>query len=141
MGHTFLAGVLAGTISLASQSNAPAPAGANVLATVRVGTAVTAGGTLLPAGTYELRLTGEHPDPLAGQPQNAQEWIEFVSGGKVVAREAAEILHDDDAAQGGESSRRVQPGTRVETLKGGEFVRISVQRDNERYLLYLPVQK
>lgn len=117
-----------------------ANADANVLDTVRIGVAVAAGGTLLPPGTYELRLTGEHPDPPIGQPRNAQEWIEFIKDGKVVAREAAEILYDDDLTPVGASSQKARPGTRVEMLKGGEFLRISVKRERDRYLIYLPVR-
>jgi hypothetical protein len=39
----------------------------------------------------------------------------------------------------GASSLPVRAGTRVDLLKGGEFLRISVKRDRERYLIYLPV--
>ena len=117
-----------------------ANADANVLATVRIGIAVAAGGTLLSPATYQLRLTGEHPDPPVGQPRNAQEWIEFSKDGNVVAREAAEILYDDDLTPLGASSQRARPGTRVEMLKGGEFLRISVKRERDRYLIYLPVR-
>ena len=127
--------------SLTAQSGAPSTTDARVLTTVRIGTAVTAGGTSLPVGAYEIRLTGERPAPLAGQPQNSQEWVEFVADGKVVAREAAEILYDDDLEAAGEGSQRVKSGTRVEMLKDGEFLRISVKRERERYLIYLSVKK
>ena len=111
----------------------------NALATVRLPMAVTVGGSSLPAGTYQLRLTGQHPDQPAGQSANAQEWIEFTANGQVVAREIAEVLRDDDLPPVGASSQPAAPGTRVELLKGGEFVRISVKRDRDRYLLHLPV--
>ena len=143
MRYAFLLILSACVMSLASliaQSGAPST-DARVLTTVRIGTAVTAGGTSLPAGAYEIRLTGERPAPLAGQPQNSQEWVEFVADGKVVAREAAEILYDDDLEAAGEASQRVKSGTRVEMLKDGEFLRISVKRERERFLIYLPVKK
>lgn len=110
-----------------------------MLATVRITTTVMAGGTRLPAGTYEVRLTDEHPTPLPGQSRDAPRWVEFVANGKVVAREIAEVLQDDDLPAVGASAVRVQSGTRVEMLKGGEFLRISVKRERERYLVYLPV--
>ena len=128
-----------GLASLTAQSGVPSTADSRLLTTVRIGTAVTAGGASLPIGTYELRLTGEHPAPLVGQPRNSQEWIEFVADGKVVAREAAEILYDDDLETA--ASQRVKSGTRVEMLKDGDFLRISVKRERERYLIYLPVKK
>jgi hypothetical protein len=65
--------------------------------------------------------------------------VEFVADGKVIAREIAEVLQDDDLPAVGASSLPVRAGTRVDLLKGGEFLRISVKRDRERYLIYLPV--
>jgi len=112
-----------------------------VLTTVRINAPVLAGGAPLPAGTYEIRLTGQRPSPPAGQPQDAEESVEFVADGKVVARETAEIIDDDDLPAEGASSQTVQQGTRVEMLKGGEFLRISIKRDRQRYLIYLPTRK
>jgi hypothetical protein len=129
------------TGSLIAQSGADSKANANILTTVRIVVPVTAGETTLPAGTYELRLTGERPAPPVGQAQNAQEWVEFIKGGTVIAREAAEILYDDDLPSEGASSQKARPGTRVEILKGGEFLRISVKREHDRYLIYLPVKR
>ena len=88
-----------------------------------------------------VRLTGERPAPLPGQPAGAQQWVELLADGKVVARESAEVLKDEDLPAEGASSQHVQNGTRVEMLKGGEFLRISVKRDGARYLLYLPIAR
>ena len=126
--------------SLIAESGADSKADASILTTVRISAPVTAAGTSLPAGTYELRLTGEHPAPPIGQALNAQEWVEFVKDGRVIAREAAEILYDDDLPSEGASSQKARPGTRVEMLKGGEFLRISVKREHDLYLIYLPVK-
>ena len=125
-------------ISLTTQADKPATANANTLTTVHIATTVTAGGTSLPAGTYELRLTGQSPVPVGDEQRTLREWVEFVANGKVVAREVAEILYDDDLPSVGASSQKVPSGTRVEMLKGGEFLRISVKRENVRYLIYLP---
>jgi hypothetical protein len=133
---------LACTLSVATitgQSTQAPAADVNVLATVRITTTVIAGGTPLPPGTYDIRLTQERPTPLAGQSPDAQRWVEFVAEGKVIAREIAEVLQDDDLPALGASSQPVRSGTRVEMLKGGEFLRISVKRDRERYLVYLLV--
>jgi hypothetical protein len=124
---------------LAAQSPVRAAADAGVLATVHIPIAVTAGGIRLPTGTYDIRLTPEHPTALAGQSGDAQQWVEFVGDGKVIAREIAEVLRDDDLPAAGASSQPVRLGTRVEMLKGGEFLRISVKRERERYLIHLPV--
>ena len=124
--------------SLNAQSSRTSAGDDNVLTTVRIPTAVKAGGTLLPAASYQLRLTGEHPAP-GGEQREVQEWVEFISNGKVVARELAEILYDDDRPAVGASAQKARTGTRVEMLKDREFLRVSVKRDNERYLIYLPV--
>ena len=109
------------------------------LATVRITQSVMANGYSLAAGVYELRLTNEHPTPLPGQSSEAERWVEFVANGSIVAREAAVVLRDGDLPSEGASSVPARNGTRVELLKGGEFVRISVRRGAARYLVYLPV--
>ena len=124
--------------SLNAQSSRTSTGDDNVLTTVRIPTAVKAGGTLLPAARYQLRLTGEHPAP-GGEQREVQEWVELLSNGKVVASELAEILYDDDRPAVGASAQKARTGTRVEMLKDREFLRVSVKRDNERYLIYLPV--
>jgi hypothetical protein len=137
-----LSAVVASTLTvIAAQSTGQPDTNANVLATVRIPTAVMANGTPLPAGTYVIRLTQERPTSPAGQPPNAQRWVEFAADGEVVAREIAEVLRDDDLPQVGASSRPAVSGTRVDMLKGGEFLRISVKRDRERYLVYLPARQ
>jgi hypothetical protein len=129
------------TGSLIAESAAGSKVDANILTTVRISAPVTAGGTSLAAGTYEFRLTGERPVPPIGHPQNAQEWIEFVRDGRVIAHEAAEILYDDDLPSDGASAQKARLGTRVEMLKGGEFLRISVKRERDCYLIYLPLKR
>ena len=104
-------------MSAVSTRNRAEPIGDdNVLTTVRIPTAVKAGGTLLPAASYQLRLTGEHPAP-GGEQREVQEWVEFISNGKVMARELAEILYDDDRPAVGASAQKARTGTRVEMLK------------------------
>jgi hypothetical protein len=138
MAHTVLTLTLMHLFSLTA---IPAQtADGEVLGTVRLTVSTLAGGTPLPAGTYQVRLTPERPAPHPGQSPDAQRWVEFVAAGKVVARELADILRDDDLPAIGASSRPVRSGTRVERLKGGEFLRISIKRERERYLIYLPVK-
>ena len=112
----------------------------DILATVRITHAVMAGGTPLPAGTYEVRLAGVGPPPLVGQSRDAQPgWSSSPSTSSSPRR--PEVLHDDDVTPLGASSMPVRRGTRVEMLKGGEFLRVSVKREGERYLVHLPVMR
>jgi hypothetical protein len=119
----------------AGQSTPPSAGAGEVLATVRIPQAVLANGQPLPAGTYDLRLTNEWLTPLT------ERWVELVANGTVVAREVAVVLRDDDLPAIGASSVQGRTGTRVEMLKGGEYLRVSVKRagERERYLVYLPV--
>jgi len=109
------------------------------LARVQIPPGVLADGKPLPAGTYDLRLSSAKPG-LAAVPGAAQQAVEFVSGGVVAAREVAEIVRDDDLPPVGASTQPAAPGVRVELLKGGEFLRISVKREGVRYLVHLPVR-
>lgn len=125
--------------TLTGQATVAEQVALDVLTTVRVTEAVMAGGKPLPAGTYDIRLANSGPTPLVGQSPDAARWVEFVANGHVVARDVAEVLHDDDMPTVGASSSPVRSGTRVEMLKGDEFLRISVKRQRERYLVHLPV--
>ena len=110
---------------------------ASMLGTVRITQSVMAGGKMLQPGTYEIRDTGEHVTPLPGQSADAQTYVEFVANGIVMARDVAELMQDQPGpvgTSGGTSSR-----PRVEMLKGGDFVRVSMSRGAERLLIHLPV--
>ena len=97
-----------------------------------------AGGQVLQPGTYEVRLTGEHVKPLPGQSEEAEQRVEFVSGGRVVARDVAEVM--PGAGEVGRHERRHRDASaRVERLKADEFLRVSMNREGERYLIYLPL--
>jgi len=131
------------TLALALIGAVVAPAAAqdaSVLATVQIPRDVLANGAPLAAGTYELRLTGEHPGALVGQAPDAEEFVDIVAGGEVVAREVAEVLYDATLPEEGASSQRVAPGVTVNLLRGGEFLRVSVKReDGTRYLIHFPI--
>jgi hypothetical protein len=143
MQSSILAVVVACLLSVpAAQAQTPASTvGNDVAAAVQIPVTVLADGKPLPPGRYSLRLTAEGPAPLPGQPAGAQQRVELLADGKVVAQEIAEVLKDEDLPADGASSQHVQNGTRVEMLKGGEFLRISVKRDGARYLLYLPIAR
>ena len=111
---------------------------AATLGTVTITQPVMADGKMLQPGTYEIRDTGEHVDPLPGQSEDAQAYVEFISDGNVVAREVAEVMPGPPRAVG--TSGGANARLRVQTLRGNEFVRISANRDGERYLIHLPLQ-
>jgi hypothetical protein len=133
-----LAALATAVAAVGAQVTTPAP---DVLATVRISESVLANGKPLPPGTYEIRLTGERPAPLAGQSPDAQRRVEFVANKTVVATEVAEVLRDDDRPAVGASAQPSRGGTRVDMLQGGEFLRISVKRGTDQYLIHLPIAR
>jgi hypothetical protein len=56
----------------------------------------------------------------------------------VVARDAAEVVTAADGVAVGTSGGTISR-PRVELLKGGDFMRVSMSRGGERYLIHLPV--
>jgi hypothetical protein len=128
-----VAGVLAGGSAFAHHPTA-------TLGTVTITQPVMAGGTMLQPGTYELRDTGEHGKPLPGQSAEAQAWVEFLSNGTVVARDMAEVMTGAPDAVGTSGATSGAAGrVRAQMLRGGDFLRLSVNRGGERYLIHLPV--
>ncbi len=106
-----------------------------LLGTVHITTPVIADGKPLSPGTYQVRLTDDHPQPQPGQSADAERWVEFLQSGAVVAREAAEVLPGPAAV--GTSSSSGRAPLKAEMLKGGEFLRLSTNREGARYLIYL----
>lgn len=117
-----------------------APEGAIALGTVSIGRRVKADGKDLAAGTYQVRLTADVASPEAkGATAGLERWVEFVRGGKVVAREVVSIIPQSEI---GVVQKDTPPGnnsSKVETLKGGDYVRVWIRRGGNHYLMHLPV--
>jgi hypothetical protein len=152
MKQTWLVGALASVLFVASAAahspfqtpgggNAQAAASGTVLATVSIPRAVLADGKPLPAGRYTVRLTGDTPPPAPGASTNLEQWVEFVQGNQVRGRELASIVPADEVSmtmQGPDMPSKGGSGTRVEMLKGGEFLRVWINRSGRNYLVHLP---
>jgi hypothetical protein len=124
--------------STAPAANAPA-AGAIPLGTVHLSTAVKADGKPLKAGTYQLRLTTEQASGDAkGATAGLERWVEFVQGGKVQGREVATIIPQSEIGTVQKDAPPKANAAKVEMLKGGDFVRVWVNKGGTHYLVYLP---
>ena len=110
--------------------------GPSSLGSVRFAQPVVAGGTTLQPGTYEVRLTGEHLMPLPGQSEEAEQRVEFVSNGQVAAKEVATVIPVAALAVVGTSGNTQSFGV-VQMLKENEFLRVSFNKGNERFLIHL----
>ena len=100
---------------------------------------VMADGQPLAAGTYTVRLTNDSPKAAVGQSPDSEKYVEFVRGGKVVGREVATIVSAADAKSVIKGPRAAAGASRVELLKGNDYVRVQINRGGTYYLIHLPV--
>src|SRR5262245_32877979 len=133
-----LIATLAGPVMpILAQSNS-APAGGTVIGSVTLTKRVLADGQPLAPGTYQVRLSVEQPKPVVGQSPEAERYVEFVRAGKVAGREMATVISNVDLATMGPSGKRPTDGSRVDTLRGEDYLRVWINRGGNNYLIHLP---
>ncbi len=116
-----------------------APEGPLALGTVHLPKGVKADGKPLPAGTYQVRLTPETANPPAkGQTAALERWAELVKGGKVVGREVVTVIPQAEISKVQKDAPPRPGAAKVETLKGGDYVRVWINRGGNHYLLHFP---
>jgi len=116
--------------------------GEMALGTVTLNRAVMADGKPLASGTYQVRLTAQQAAPDAkGQTEAAERWVEFVRGGKVVGREVVTIVPQSEIALVQKDTPPARNGSKVQVLKGGDYVRAWINRGGNHYLIHFPVGK
>ncbi len=134
-------GAVAGSAAVEARQ-APAassvPTGQTSLGSVRIGRAVMANGERLPAGTYQVRLTGETAGPAAGQTTDLHRWVEFVRGGQVRGREVVSVVPQAEIKDVAKGPAPGAGSARVEMLKGDDYLRIWIHRGGNHYLIHLP---
>jgi len=124
----------------ATEAAPAAPEGQVVLGSVRIPKAVKADGKPLAAGTYQVRLTPQTATPDArGQTASLERWAEFVQGGKVVGREVVTIIPQADISKVQKDAPPSRNGSKVETLKGGDYMRVWINRGGNHYLMHFTV--
>ena len=123
-----------------TEASPAAPEGQVALGSVTFAKAVKADGKPLAAGTYQVRLTADTAGPEAkGQTRSLERWAEFLKGGKVVGREVVTIVPQSDISKVQKDTPPARGGSKVETLKGGDYVRVWINRNGNHYLMHLPV--
>jgi len=148
-----LVGILAGSLMYAAdapaQHKAPnqqppqaaeaaAPTGDLALGTVRLPKGVTADGKPLPAGSYMVRVTGQEAGPPAvGITEKLERWVEFVQAGSVKGREVVSIVPQSEIKLVAKDAPPAAGGSRVQTLKGNDYVRVWFNKGGNHYLVYL----
>jgi len=154
MKHVVLVAMLAGTLattgaftleSTATANHAPrlqadVPSGEAALGSVRIGRRVMADGKPLAAGTYQVRLTAQAAQPAAAGADAALErWAEFLQAGEVRGREVVTIVPKDEVKAVAKTDPPAPGTSRVELLKGDEYLRVWINRSGVSYLIHLPV--
>ncbi len=132
-----------GTTQRSTPARAEVPTGETALGTVSIPRNVMADGKPLPAGRYTIRLTAQTAQPtVPGQVPDLNRWVEFVQGGTVKGREVVSIVpaaEVKDTQPGPDMPGHVSTNqTRVEMLKGGEYLRVWINRGGNNYLVHLP---
>ncbi len=123
-----------------AQQDRPVVTSTANLGTVRLGKAVTANGQSLAAGTYQVRLTTEAPPKVVGQTVAETRWVEFMKGSTVAGREVATVLTPEEMAKVADRPRG-RGAVRVETLKGGDYLRVWVTHGGQNVLIHLPAAR
>ncbi|HMC72490.1 MAG TPA: hypothetical protein VKJ07_25270 [Mycobacteriales bacterium] len=137
MKRLVLVGAFVGVFA-ASSAYAQAQGSNTVLGTVHIAKKVIADGKPLAAGTYQVRLTNDAPKPGVGQAPDAEKYVEFLRGGKVVAREVATVIPKDEISKVAKGKTPAAGSARVEMLKGGDYYRVWINRAGTNYLINLP---
>jgi hypothetical protein len=148
-----LAGILVGALGVSdalaqhqtpnqqpNTATAPtAPAGDLVLGKVKLPRAVTADGKALPAGTYDVKLTAQAAKPTAvGTTETLERWVEFAQGGTVKGREVVSIVPQAEIKMVVKDAPPAANGSKVQVLKGNEYLRVWINKAGNHYLIHLP---
>ena len=130
------------TAPKAQPGSAPAPSvptGEMQLGSVNLTKGVKADGKPLAAGTYQLRLTAQAATPDAkGQTPSSERWVEFVQRGQVKGREVVTIVPQSEIDKVQKDTPPHANASKVEMLKGGDYLRVWINRGGNHYLLHLP---
>jgi hypothetical protein len=121
--------------------NSQSAADATTIGSVRLTQATLADGKPLAADTYQVRLTNSQPTAAVGASPGAERWVEFLKDGKVAGREVATVI---SAADIGTIVKGPQPkanASRVDVLKGGEYVRVWINKAGNNYIVNMPLAR
>jgi hypothetical protein len=123
----------------ASAPPATAPGGELALGSVHITKSVKADGKPLPAGTYTVRLTADQASPnAAGQSQGLERWVEFLQAGKVKGREVVTIIPQAELSHVQKDTPPAANSSKFEALKGGDYMRLWINRGGNHYLVHFP---
>ncbi|HEX7793454.1 MAG TPA: hypothetical protein VF456_03845 [Vicinamibacterales bacterium] len=138
MKHVVLTGLLISALGIATMPTfAQEASNSNVLASVTLTRKVLADGQPLAPGTYQVRLSADQVKPVVGMSPEGERYVEFVRAGKVVGREVATVIPSNDMSTM-KYGRPPVNNSKVDLLKGGDYLRVWINRGSNNYLIHLP---
>jgi hypothetical protein len=138
MKRLVLVGALVGAFAASSVYAQGSMSANSALGTVHLNKKVLADGKPLAPGTYQVRLTSDTPKPGVGQAPDAEKYVEFVRGGKVVGREVATVVSSDDIGKIAKGKKPARNTAAVEMLKGGNYLRVWINHSGNNYIINMP---
>ena len=139
---TLLTGVAVASPASAAQlpGNVNVPLDDRALGTIEVPRRVLANGEALAAGTYSVHLTSRTASPeTTGALAALERWVEFRQADAVMGQEVATIVPAAEIGDVADSAPPAEGSSRVEVLRGNEYVRIWINQDGTHYLIHLAV--
>ena len=138
MKHVVLAGLLVSAMGISAlPAVAQESSTASVLGSVTLTRKVLADGQPLAPGTYQVRLSSEQVKPAVGESPEGERFVEFLRGGKVMGREVATVIPNSDMSTM-KYGRPPVNSSRVDTLRGGDYLRVWINHGSNNYLIHLP---
>ena len=132
--------LLAASTGIVAAQQGQVPTAETSLGSVRIPRSVKADGKNLKAGTYTVRLTAQNAAPAAAG-ITMERWVEFVQGGKVAGREVVSIVPSaevKDLQPGPDAPPSTKTASKVEMLKGNDYLRVWISRAGVIYLIHMP---
>ena len=87
----------------------------------------------------EVRVTADAASPAAaGESQGTERWLEFLQGGQVKGREVVTIIPASEVTHVQKDTPPASGGSKFETLKGGDYTRLWINRGGTHYLVHFP---
>jgi len=140
MKHVVLAGLLISALPVATMPTfAQESSNGAVLGSVTLTRKVLADGQPLAAGTYQVRLSSEQGKPVVGESPQSERYVEFVRAGKVAGREVATVIPSNDLSTM-KYGRPPVNSSKVEMLKGGDYLRVWINSGGNNYLIHFSTE-
>jgi hypothetical protein len=140
MKHVVLAGLLISAVAVATiPTFAQESSNSAVLGSVTLTRKVLADGQPLSAGTYQVRLSSDQVKPVVGESPESERYVEFVRAGKVAGREVATVIASNDMSAM-KYGRPPVNSSKVEMLKGGDYLRVWINSGGNNYLIHFSTE-